>query len=482
MGGQADEARQVVTVDDVTVEKHLIRDHPLHVAVTFDIRSDRQDSVRLRLRDPVPDQFTVGFHPDFGGEQWSRADQGVEFERVLEAGETYRTAYAVDNVSQTEVAQLSEAPSIELSSRNEEARYQGVGLDPGEGAEAVGGPWDLDLDLPMEAGDGFDLGDSVFDDQATEAPTTDRPAIGDENASEPTESGSGSIMEEGFQEGKAEFFEGAFEQDATMEAQSSPGAGGNQGQPTDTGLEPTESEFEFSNDPVDKHTQSLEAGETVGQAPPGAEPTSTKWISASLKETIEELEATTAELAESTSGRRTKMDELQHQLDAVRDELDGIEGSLETVEDQSTYLASVFEDLEDSIRTLQSTIANQAPTAGADASEHHAKIPDIAEEVSLIKSSLASNLETASQHRTDLNDVRSEIEQTSDTVETIGQRTQSITNELVGLRELLRANAESVEAVESNQLALQNAVNAMHEQLEELHDRVDDIAESVDTS
>lgn len=478
MGGAADETTQVVTVDDVTVEKHLKQDHPQRVAVSFEIRSNRQDSVRLRLRDSVPRAFTVGFHPEFGGENWSRNDQSVEFQRVLDGGETCRTAYGVGNISEADVSQLSEEPSLEVSSLIEEPCDPLLDSQIGEESGPLGGFGDLDLDLSMDDGEGFDLSDAMFDDTATVASPTDDPHAGDEGASDSEEDASSSILDEA---GVHEDEECSFEQNSETEADPLREDSGTKTQPSQANIEPSGLEVTFPSEQDEEDAESLQDSEAVGQPTADAKSKSPGWISASLKETIQELEAATAELAGTSTGRRTTLAELQDQVETLQDQIGAMEGSLETVEDQSTYLSTVFEELDDSIRTLESTIMSQEPIGEPVAPELYATISDIAEEISLIKSSLASNLETAYQHRTDLNEIEAEIEQTGDTVETMAERSQSITDELASIRELLRANAESLEVLETNQLALQDAMDAMQDRLAALDDRVEEIAESTES-
>ncbi len=477
MSGGADGTTQVVTEGGVTIEKHVNRDRPQHVAVLFEIRSGRPDEVRVRLRDPVPDQFSVGFHPDFGSEQWSRTDQTVDFEIVLDGGETCRTAYGVGNVPESEVSLLSAEPSVEVP-RTEELDASVAEPEPGESGGTLGGLEDLDLDLAMDAED-VDLGDSVFDDQFPDVGRSDAPDAGEGDASQPVETASRSLRAEESQD-EAEFFEEVFEDDGDVESESSPVAEGNNVLTSNVDIEPPESRDEASAEPASEPVQPPDEADSVAQ--PTVESSargSAGWISASLKETIEELEAATAELAASTTDKRTTLAELQDQLATVRDELGAMASSLEAVEDQSRYQATVLEELGDSIRALESSIPDQESRQDHDGSELHATISDVAEEISLIKSSLASNLETAYQHRTDLDTIGAEIEKTGETVETIAGRTESITDELASFRELLRANADSLEALESNQLALQDAVHAMHDRLEELEDRLEQVSESM---
>jgi len=87
------------TADGVRVTKAFETDEFPVPTVTFDVTSERDEPVTVRVVDVIPEDFQmdhVGFHPDYGSENWTAyPDQRVEFERRLEPGETVRTVYGV---------------------------------------------------------------------------------------------------------------------------------------------------------------------------------------------------------------------------------------------------------------------------------------------------------------------------------------------------------------------------------------------------
>lgn len=88
-----------VEEDGIRVEKSFTDDTFPVPAVTFDLASDREDAVRVRIVDRIPDEFPmdrVGFHPDYESENWTAyKDHRVEFERVLEPGESVETVFGI---------------------------------------------------------------------------------------------------------------------------------------------------------------------------------------------------------------------------------------------------------------------------------------------------------------------------------------------------------------------------------------------------
>jgi len=89
----------VVETDGVTVEKALVRGEFPVPAVAFEIASERSEPATLTLVDEAPGPVSgedVGFHPDYGAEDWSaRSDGQMTFRRELAPGETVRTVYGL---------------------------------------------------------------------------------------------------------------------------------------------------------------------------------------------------------------------------------------------------------------------------------------------------------------------------------------------------------------------------------------------------
>lgn len=94
----------VVRSDGVTVEKSYEPDDFPVPAIAFVIRSERDETVDVRLVDQVPEEAEpddIGFHPKYGAEFWSVEGEMIAFERSFEAGEEYTTVYGL-RASETE--------------------------------------------------------------------------------------------------------------------------------------------------------------------------------------------------------------------------------------------------------------------------------------------------------------------------------------------------------------------------------------------
>jgi hypothetical protein len=99
MDDQTTEATTTVEEDGLRVEKSFTDDAFPVPAVLFELSSRREEPVRARLVDQIPDSFPmdrVGFHPEYESEHWTAyKDHRVEFERVLEPGESVETVFGI---------------------------------------------------------------------------------------------------------------------------------------------------------------------------------------------------------------------------------------------------------------------------------------------------------------------------------------------------------------------------------------------------
>ncbi|TKX52540.1 hypothetical protein EXE44_18280, partial [Halorubrum sp. SS7] len=68
-------------------------------AVRYLLSSNREDPVRVRIVDRIPESFPmdrVGFHPEYESENWTAyKDHRVEFERVIDPDESVETVFGI---------------------------------------------------------------------------------------------------------------------------------------------------------------------------------------------------------------------------------------------------------------------------------------------------------------------------------------------------------------------------------------------------
>ncbi len=83
----------------VTIEKSFDGEEFAVPAIRFELRSDHDDAVTVRLTDRIPSDFpmdNVGFHPEYENENWTAyKDHRVQFERTLEPNESLTTVYGI---------------------------------------------------------------------------------------------------------------------------------------------------------------------------------------------------------------------------------------------------------------------------------------------------------------------------------------------------------------------------------------------------
>ncbi|MFC7186625.1 hypothetical protein [Halorubrum yunnanense] len=93
------EATATVDEDGIRVEKSFTDDAFPVPAVTYELSSSREDPVRVRIVDRIPESFPmdrIGFHPEYESGNWTAyKDHRVEFERVLDPGNEVETVFGI---------------------------------------------------------------------------------------------------------------------------------------------------------------------------------------------------------------------------------------------------------------------------------------------------------------------------------------------------------------------------------------------------
>jgi hypothetical protein len=112
------QAHEPVTVesDGVTVTKRFEDDEFPVPTIVFEFVSGRDEPVRVRLSDRVPEEVAVGdlgFHPEHGSEHWEVDEERITFERELEAGTEYATVYGVRVTDTDNIEDFLTEPTFE---------------------------------------------------------------------------------------------------------------------------------------------------------------------------------------------------------------------------------------------------------------------------------------------------------------------------------------------------------------------------------
>ena len=99
MSERTAEATTTVDEDGIRVEKSFTDDAFPVPAVMYELSSTREEPVRVRIVDRIPESFPmdrIGFHPEYESENWTAyKDHRVEFERVLDPGDGVETVFGI---------------------------------------------------------------------------------------------------------------------------------------------------------------------------------------------------------------------------------------------------------------------------------------------------------------------------------------------------------------------------------------------------
>lgn len=116
MSNAEPEERVTASSDGVTVEKSFEPDDFPVPAIAFVIRSEREETVAVRMVDSVPEHVTaedIGFHPKYGAEFWGVEGDTIVFEREFESGEEYTTVYGLRGGDSDDVEKYMTDPVLE---------------------------------------------------------------------------------------------------------------------------------------------------------------------------------------------------------------------------------------------------------------------------------------------------------------------------------------------------------------------------------
>ena len=155
-------AEEIVTVtsDGITVEKSFEPDDFPVPAIAFTLRSDRDETVSIRLVDSVPEDVApenVGFHPKYGAEFWDVDGDSIVFEREFAPGEEYTTVYGLRGSDANEAEKFMSEPTLESVEPPLEASSSEAKETESDTEQAV----DLADDLEIETNTDADTDETV---------------------------------------------------------------------------------------------------------------------------------------------------------------------------------------------------------------------------------------------------------------------------------------------------------------------------------
>ncbi len=443
----------------ITIEKSFDGDEFAVPAIRFELQSDCDDPVTVRLTDRIPNEFpmdNVGFHPEYENENWTAyKDHRVRFERTLEPGEQLTTVYGIRLSDWQEAEAFLTEPELEevtpvTAESDGEAEEQveehtitdivsedssqvvrdviagdsGLpGLDDTEEtdplAETSDDPLAEATDDPLAEADPDPLG-GTNDDPLAEA--TDEPDSESDDVEERTDS----VLNEP----EEDVLEPSAEDEIdTAEQPASPPRPGSvaaaladeirAGEINDADLKLIQRELDFET------------------------PESTNVRIRHLQSRVDDLSAYTEALEEfidDNGSAQTVIDDFESEVESLRDELGEMDDEVESAKDEGAQARARVADLETNLSDLESKLDG---------------VDDLGENLETLESQLndledlvATNTQEVSALDDEIEDLRDDFQQVK-TLETRLETVSETVSEIETLSETVADLSETVEATES---------------------------------
>lgn len=470
---------QSVSRDGVTVTKSLDRDRFKTPAVVFELQSTRDTPVGLAVTDKVPETVPlddIGFHPDFGGANWSIDEHRVTFEYQLDAGENYTTVYGIRDVDDQELELVMEHEiDVEV-------------VTPGEAPEGLEGIDDLlsgneniVRDVLSGEREGITPDEAVVGDESVTVPEsqtadTDATTEGMEaSGDEPVPS------EEGVSEAKA-----TASSDAGKEVQET-------AEPADTGTGETTTETHEVTATEESERSKLEADmEEAAMSPANIAPDSivsalaTELESGDVDETDRNrlrealsvstepdeapripghVEARIEHLQKEVSNLAAYTDAMETFLDAYtsgESALDDIENDLGALNERIEKLESNFEEFNENIEDL----SGELNTVTDDVAHVGDRLDMLEDELP----TLTDRLESVEEATEDVTDLQEDVESLKVTIDDLETEFREDLRDLRSTLEDETIDPKRLADVESNTTSIENELDTIRDELSELRE------------
>ncbi len=177
-----------IAEDRLSVEKSFTNSEFPVPAVSFRIRSDREEPVRVRVIDEIPESFPmerIGFHPEFEGDNWTAYENHtVEYERVIDPdADGVHTVYGI-RAEDPDVDAFLTTPSVTQALLDEEIESV-IGADDSEAVrEVIAGDRDTLLGIDETEDETADT-DSVSADSLPEETAAESHDQGEDSSATP---------------------------------------------------------------------------------------------------------------------------------------------------------------------------------------------------------------------------------------------------------------------------------------------------------
>jgi len=443
MSERTAEATTTVDEDGIRVEKSFTDDAFPVPAVMYELSSTREESVRVRIVDRIPESFPmdcIGFHPDYESENWTAyKDHRVEFERVLEPGDAVKTVFGIRD-DDPDLDGFLGTPVIEHVPVGEEIEDV-LGTDTDAVREVLSGDRATlpGMEEPVAA-----VGDGDTSHGVDSADVVEDPGIEDE-ASDTAEDESAVVDDE-----------------AEREERPSPrhvAEGGTAAVTPHVGEAP-EPETDDESATVDS-----EAGEPTGTA---AEAVPESGFAAALAAEIRSGEVDEADLA------------------TLRAELDV--GVSKSVDVRIARLQSSVADIEAYADALAEFIDGEG-TAREILDDLDAKIEAVDNEMAAVDDRLDSAETARADMRAELSEVDESVESVAADVDSVSERVDAteadvstVETTVSGVEDTVEAVSSDIDRIDEETTAIEHSVEDLGDDVETLYEQVDDTAAEVEAT
>ena len=507
MSERTAEAATTVDEDGIRVEKSFTDDAFPVPAVRYVLQSHREDPVRVRIVDRIPESFPmdrVGFHPEYESENWTAyKDHRVEFERVIDPDETVETVFGIRD-DDPDLDGFLGTPVIEHVPVGEEIEdVLGAG-DTDAVREVLSGdratlPGMAEDDEPLpedpaeEAVEASVTPDSDAEPDAVEADSSEgetepeaevespEPRAVDGDATSAVTPHEGASL--GAAEAAAEAEETVDESDETVDEPEATADEVDAEAPSET--EPEGADERSESESADEESTGEETedaspnlpGEggfaaalaaeirsgaadeedvaTIEEAFDGGVPRSVDVRIARLQSSVADIEAYADALAEFIDGEGT-----------AREILDGIDDRVDAVESEVAALDDRLDDADDEREAIESDVARvdsavESATDAVDAVEE--RVDGVEDTVETVEG--------------DVRDVKGDVRAVEDEVASVDETVESVQDAVSAVESGVDDLSADVERVEGETASVAESVDDLGDDVETLYEEVDKAAE-----
>lgn len=434
-----------VTDDSVTVRKRYAPDEFPVPAIRFEIESDHDSPVSVRLTESIPESFpmdAVGFHPEYHSEQWTAyQDNRVQFTGTVEPDSSLVTVYGIRLDDEFDSSAFLTEPTISVEGGDGGSESTATGVS--DSVEDVVSTDRNNAVKEMLTGDsesvpGLDASEQESASDTSDSSEDSEPEIelDIDAAAERVASESAAGTEESSSPDSDEDRDSGTGADATSktEAESEP--------ERDSGVDsvldsPDGSRSESdSTHGADSRARSAADGGSYGAV--GDSELVSRLASSLRSDSIaaEDLDTIRSELGSSQSGSTAaKLSHLQERVEEVA----AYSGALEEFLDEEGTGAQLVADVQEKVESLQSEVSRIETTVESNATA-----------IDELDDSVSKNSDTLDSVRTSVSSLDGDVASVEDSVSNLESSVDRLEDRASGIESDVSANADDIDSIESD--------------------------------